>query len=56
LEDCTNFYGSAGGTQLIQRQLLLVQYKHQGGMTKNKQLTLLSQGKPALTQKKKTLA
>jgi hypothetical protein len=58
------FYANTGGKQSIQRQLLLVQYKHQAnpllsmanysplGISKNdknKQLTLLSQRKLALT-------
>jgi hypothetical protein len=58
------FYAKAGGKQPIQRYLLLVQYKQQAnpllsmhnytplvirGNDKNKQLTLISQRKLALT-------
>jgi hypothetical protein len=57
-------YANAGGNRPIQRQLLAVQYKQQANQLlsmnnytpltinrnyKNKQLTLLSQGKLALT-------
>jgi len=60
------FYANAGGKRPIQRQPLLVQYKQQAnpllsmnnytplvisGNGKNKQLTLLSQRKLALTAK-----
>jgi hypothetical protein len=65
------FYANAGGKQQIQRQLLLVQYKQQANSSlsvnnytplvisrndKNKQLTLLSQRKRALTTINKLFA
>jgi hypothetical protein len=64
-------YANAGGKQQIQRQLLLVQYKQQAnphlsmnnynpfvpsGNYKNKQLTLLSQCKLALTTRNSLFA
>jgi hypothetical protein len=64
-------YANAGGTQLIKGQLLLVQYKQQANALlsihnytphviskndENKQLTLLSQRKLALTARNKLFA